>query len=121
MNWGDTAFYLSFNRSKSTNNMAYIDRIICYFFHHETSEDLRERVHRRLLHHEESADEALQSVWNELPTTATDRHATDEALLRVEERLFGPAPQRRSHAGRWLLRAAVWVVPIMLLAASSYL
>jgi len=101
--------------------MAYIDRIICYFFHHETSEDLRERVHRRLLHHEESADEALQSVWNELPTTATDRHATDEALLRVEERLFGPAPQRRSHAGRWLLRAAVWVVPIMLLAASSYL
>ncbi|HEY9543587.1 FecR family protein [Prevotella sp.] len=101
--------------------MAYIDRIIHFFFHHEAPSDLRERVHRRLLAHEESADEALQSVWNEQPAASADPNHTDEALRRVEEKLFGPMPRRRPEGIRWLIRAAVWLVPVVLLAASAYL
>ena len=46
--------------------MSYIKKIVDYFFHHDLSEEMTWKVHRRLIKKEDrpEVDSALQSVWD---------------------------------------------------------
>ena len=100
--------------------MTYIHQIVSYFFHHGTDTDIRRRVHARLQVDDEATDEALHAVWNETRDAEMAPEKLHEALQAVENRLF-EGPVHRQFVLRRLRVAALWLVPVVLLATSTWL
>ena len=100
--------------------MTYIHQIINYFFHHDTDADIRHRVHARLHVDDEATEEALRAVWNETGEAEISPEAVREAFVAVESRLFDAGTPRRPMLRR-LRVAALWLIPVVMLATSIYL
>ena len=98
----------------------YISDIIKYFSTHQTSKSLQEKVQRRLAQtaDDEACDAAYRELWNETDATGMSDEQVDKAWQRTESVLFG----RHQARGRldWMRMAAIWLVPILLLGAATY-
>lgn len=105
--------------------MSNIQNIIRYFFHHQASGELINKVHRRLLmpDEEREKDEALKKVWEEMECPALSSEKMDEAFVRLQNRVGMREDNlhMRSFSFSHLMRiAAVWLVPLLALSASVY-
>ncbi len=99
----------------------YISDIIKYFFHHQTSAELRDKVHQRLAQTAEDADcdTAYHELWDETKPETMSEEEIDEAYKRLEQTIF--VPKRASRHLNWVRIAAIWFVPILLLGAATYM
>ena len=44
----------------------YYHDIIRYFFHHQASEEIIDRVQKRILHSQDDADDVMREIWERL-------------------------------------------------------
>lgn len=105
--------------------MSRIQKIIHYFFHHEFSDDMVEKVHRRLLAPEDKdeKDKILEDIWKESGTPFLSSEETLRAFAKVEQRIGRKTSPTRSSfpLPGWFRFAAIWLLPVLLLASSLYL
>lgn len=99
--------------------MGHIKKILDYFFHHEFSEGMVDRVHRRLTApgEERAKEEALRDLWDGIGFPAADQRG-DRAFDRLETTLGHRRRPVRIPA--WARVAAVWLVPLLCLGLSYY-
>ncbi len=102
--------------------MGYIKNIVGYFYHHQFSNEMVEKVQSRLTatHHEKEKDEALLSVWNDIGFPKMSSEALNHAYSSVEQRA-GLKDSSSFNYSYWLKLAAIWTLPFLLLCASLYL
>ena len=103
--------------------MSDIQKIITYFFHHSFSKDMIDRVHRRMMaeKNEKEQDEACFSLWEEIGFPEDERRS-EEAFKRLQRRLDLPGPKPAlSLFSKWARIAALWILPLVLLASSIYM
>lgn len=104
--------------------MNQIQKIIHYFFHHSFSDDIIEKVHRRLLasSNENEKEKALKDIWNESASPLLASEETLRAFTKVEQRITEKTTRRRSFSRLpgWLRIAAIWLLPVFLLCSSFY-
>lgn len=98
--------------------MSHIQKIIDYFFHHEHSDRMVERVHQRLSSpgDEREKEEALRGLWEEIGLPAADRRS-HKAFDRLETTLGN---RRRIGIPAWLRIAAIWLIPLLSVGVSYY-
>lgn len=107
--------------------MSYIHKIVDYFFHHDLSEEMTRKVHRRLMKEEDrpEVEEALQSVWDTMGVPEMNETYSRQAFSRLSKTL-GFAGQTEQHAQTvhvmpfWARLMAIWLLPLMMLSASFY-
>lgn len=106
--------------------MSYIKQIINYFFRHEISGELRQRVYRRLTSpaNDKERDEALKQIWKDLGDVTLQDTSWKEAYRRLRPVLqessdSRPAIRMQQPFRSWQL-AAVWLLPFLMLCASGY-
>lgn len=106
--------------------MSYIKQIINYFFHHNASGELKERVYHRLLspYEDREREEALYQLWNELGIEEEkDRNEWKEAFHRIQLSLD---PQKHSYTKHYIFPyrrmriVAVWLIPFIMLCTSGF-
>ena len=56
----------------------YYHDIIRYFFHHQASEEIIDRVQKRILHSQDDADDVMREIWERL-----DDELLDDADVEV--------------------------------------
>lgn len=106
--------------------MSYIKQIIDYFFHHEVSGELRQRVYRRLVSpaRDKERDEELRQVWKDLGEADLRDTSWKKAYDRLHPALQGTSADRSARRIRMRYRpwqvAAVWLLPFLMLCASGY-
>ena len=98
---------------------AYLDQIIKYFFRHEVSEEITERVQDRLVHSDDDADASMREIWDGLEATPMDEAAAERAYQQMSSTLFGKeeTPVKRLP---WLRIAAMWAIPLLVLGAAVW-
>lgn len=107
--------------------MSYIKHIVNYFFHHNVSEELKNRVYHRMIYplKDNERDEALQEIWKEL---GNEQHChEDESVEKAFERI---RPNLKDPVGRpkrinlpftkWIRLASMWLIPFIMLCTSGY-
>ncbi|WP_297909718.1 FecR family protein [uncultured Parabacteroides sp.] len=101
--------------------MSSIKKIIRYFFHHQFSGEMVDRVHQRLAEpgDEREKEEALREIWNEIGFPEADKRS-EMAFARLEDTLGG-RPRQRLRIPAWVRIAAIWLVPLLSLGVSYYL
>lgn len=99
--------------------MSHVKRIINYFFNHQFSDEMVDKIHRRLLvpGDDVEKEEELQAIWNEIGYPQADLQ-TKVAFTRLEEKLGQTSSRFRMP--EWLRIAAVWFIPLLALSASWY-
>ncbi|WP_455592052.1 FecR family protein [Bacteroides sp.] len=105
--------------------MSHIQKIIRYFFHHQFSDELVEKVHQRLLVPDEEGqkDEALKTIWEEIESPELSSEQMDAAFARLQHRLGEPETKihlRFLRLSHFMRIAAIWFVPLLLLSISLY-
>lgn len=109
--------------------MSNLQKIIQYFFHHSVSDEMVEKVHKRLSlsGDEEEKEEALQSIWNEIGYPEVPTGQALQAFSRLEQQIDGKASsarEKRSFSIRfphWMRMAALWLIPLLTLSLSYYM
>lgn len=109
--------------------MSNLTKIIRYFFFHETSDKLVNRVHRRLVEpgDEDEKEQALRTLWEETGYPVASTGQTRRALSDVEKRIGFASPDEKrqqpslSRIPVWLRNAAVWFIPLLALSATYYM
>ncbi len=108
--------------------MSYIKKIVDYFFHHDLSEEMTWKVHRRLIKKEDrpEVDSALQSVWDTIGFPEMDETYPKQAFSQLSRNLgFTDQKKPVGKALRimpfWVKLAAIWLLPLIMLSTSLYL
>lgn len=98
----------------------YIHQIIKYFFSHEVSGELRNRVHRRMADGGDApeCDKAMREVWDSLDLAAMPDSDVAHAYDNLNRTLFGSVRKSPSH--RWFRIAAIWFLPVLMVSGSLY-
>lgn len=99
--------------------MSLVKNILNYFFHHQFSDKMVDRVHERLIlpEDEPEKEEALRDIWEQIGFPEADGRSM-EAFKRLEKTL-NPRPRLRIPA--WARVAAIWLIPFVSLGLSFYL
>ncbi len=103
--------------------MSTLSKIIAYFADHDVSQPLRRRVWQRLAAGplDDDTEAELRHVWKELEGTAQmDDASLRQAYRHVREKTSATT-RRSARRTRWLLHAAVWVIPVLILGAAAWL
>lgn len=110
--------------------MSKIKNIVHYFFYHTFSDEVVDRVHRRLTDSADTPDkeEAFQEIWSEIgfPEATTQ---TEQAFTEIENKLRLSSDSKaasipKRHAFRlpvWIRTAALWLIPLLSIAFSYYM
>ncbi len=98
----------------------YIHNIIKYFFSHEMTEELTERVHQRLSSSADDTDSTYREIWDGLNGEKISDEKIEEAWKRAQGVVFG-GERRNTKWHHWLRIAALWAIPITLLITSYFL
>lgn len=108
--------------------MSYIKKIVDYFFHHDLSEEMTRKVHRRLMNKEDrpEVEEALQSVWDTMGFPEMNETYSRQAFSQLSKKLgFTSQKELRGRAGQgmpfWTKLVAIWLLPLLMLSTSLYL
>ena len=98
----------------------YIQHIIKYFFNNHVTEELTDKAQQRIAQAKDdpATEEVFKDIWNQIDNTTLEQHRIEEAYEKTRSSLFGH--ERPSHSYQWLRIAAVWIFPILMLAASFY-
>lgn len=106
--------------------MSYIKKIMQYFFHHDFSDEMVERVHRRLAQGKDRdmQHEVLQSLWDEMEFPMMEDGEVEQAFARMEKKIGGVVKEQKQVQWRlpsfWMKMAASYLIPMLLLSASVY-
>lgn len=107
--------------------MSYIKRIVDYFFHHDFSEEMKEKVHQRLIEKKDrpEVDDALLSVWDTMGFPEMNESHSKQAFSQLSKQLgfsdqkeLTKRPPRTMSFGVKL--AAIWLLPLIMLSTSVY-
>lgn len=108
--------------------MRYIKKIVDYFFHHDISDEMVKRIHRRLMMKEDrpEVDEALLSVWNDLDFPEINENHSKQAYSQLSRHLdFSDQKESEVRTVRnrpYVMKlAAIWLLPLIMLSASVYI
>lgn len=98
--------------------MGHIKKILNYFFHHQFSGEMVDRVHQRLarLEDEREKEEALLGLWDEIGFPEANGRSV-KAFNRLDKSL-NTKPRFRIPV--WIRIAAIWFVPLLSLGLSYY-
>ena len=96
----------------------YIHHIIRYFFHHDASDEMTARVHERLGHLGDEADETIRQIWDECGEATANDASTEKAYCQMMTALQGSQPSIKRFS--WLKMAAMWAIPLILLGAAAW-
>lgn len=96
----------------------YIHHIIRYFFHHDASDEMTARVHERLGHLGDEADETIRQIWDECGEATVNDASTEKAYCQMMTSLQGSQPSIKRFS--WLKMAAMWAIPVILLGAAAW-
>ena len=101
--------------------MGQLTKIIDYFFHHEFSQKMVERIHDRLAMSgdEDERDQSAQKIWDELDEMTFSNEESLKAYAKLEKRMQ-PSVSSSFSIGRWTRIAALWVIPLLSVSASLY-
>lgn len=101
--------------------MGHIKNIVDYFFHHDLSQKMTERVHSRLITEEDRGerDRAIRDIWDELDKETLSTKDSKRAYARLEKRIKR-FDQRPFLSKRYIQIAALWIIPLISISASFY-
>ncbi len=102
--------------------MSVLAKIIMYFSKNNSTEEIRIRVWKRLGNDiDNDAEEALHAIWKSQAGNKMSRHALDDAYHIVAKKAeLNTLDNNEFLWGRFLLRVAVWMIPIFMLAGSYF-
>jgi transmembrane sensor len=98
--------------------MSNLTKIIRYFFYHDASDEMVNRVHRRLSEpgDEEDKEQILQTLWEETNSPALSSEQARQAFSNIEKRIgFASSVEKKnrlslSRISVWLRIAAIWLL-----------
>ena len=96
----------------------YYHDIIRYFFHHQASEEIIDRVQKRILHSQDDADDVMREIWERLDDELLDDADVENAYEQTADTVFGRESHTRSLS--WMRIAAIWAVPFLFLCGSMF-
>lgn len=103
--------------------MGQLKKIVDYFFHHEYSDEIVERVHARLVRNDdkEERDEALKKIWDELDEMVCPKEEGLKAYAALEQKIQPKASSSPYFLMKRYVRiAALWVIPLISVSAALY-
>lgn len=108
--------------------MSNLIKIIRYFFYHDISSEMVERVHKRLSvsGDEKEKEQIFQALWDETGFPEISSEQTRQAFSRVEQRLgvvHSLDKKKRLSIPRislWLRITAIWLIPLLSLSAAFH-
>lgn len=109
--------------------MSNLTKIIRYFFYHDASDEMVNRVHRRLSEpgDEEDKEQILQTLWEETNSPALSSEQARQAFSNIEKRIGSASSVENknrlslSRISVWLRIAAIWFIPLLSLSAAYYM
>ncbi|MBR1410535.1 MAG: DUF4974 domain-containing protein [Prevotella sp.] len=98
----------------------YIQHIIQYFFGHDLPEELTDKVQQRIARAKDdpTTEETFKNIWDTIENSSLDDDDVEAAYVKVSTSLYGQ--ERRIPPYQWLRIAAIWVLPVLMLASSLY-
>lgn len=109
--------------------MSKIKKIVNYFFYHEFSDEMVEKVHSRLVEsgEDEEKEVALENIWEEIGCPENNAQA-EQAFAKVGKMLGrqtaheNEIPKKRSfHIPAWGRAVAIWFIPLLSIVFSYYM
>lgn len=99
--------------------MSHIRKILKYFFYHQFSDEMVDRIHQRLAkpEGEQGKEDTLQNIWDEIGFPKADKRS-EMAFSRLEKTLN---PKPRLYIPIWSRIAAIWLIPLLSLGLSYHL
>ena len=109
--------------------MSNLTKIIRYFFYHDSSDEMVNRVHRRLFKpgDEEDKEQILQTLWEETGFPALSSEQARQAFSNIEKRIGSAQSVEKknrlslSRIPVWLRMAAIWFLPLLSLSVAYYM
>ena len=109
--------------------MSNLTKIIRYFFYHDSSDEMVNRVHRRLFKpgDEEDKEQILQTLWEETGFPALSSEQARQAFSNIEKRIGSAQSVEKknrlslSRIPAWLRMAAIWFLPLLSLSVAYYM
>lgn len=111
----------------------YIHKIIDFFFHHEVSDEIIERVYNRMVFpvEDKAREEAVSQIWDKLDDASCSDEKIEKAFYNLETSLeFKKEEQtiefvhrehiRNTKRINWGRVAAIWTIPFIMVCVSAY-
>ena len=111
----------------------YIHKIIDFFFHHEVSDEITERVYNRMVFpvEDKAREEAVSQIWDKLDDASCSDEKIEKAFynletslgLKKEEQTVELVHQehiRNTKRINWGRVAAIWAIPFIMVCFSAY-
>ena len=111
----------------------YIHKIIDFFFHHEVSDEITERVYNRMVFpvEDKAREEAVSQIWDKLDDASCSDEKIEKAFYNLETSLeFKKEEQtiefvhrehiRNTKRINWGRVAAIWTIPFIMVCVSAY-
>ena len=106
----------------------YIHKIIDFFFHHEVSDEITERVYNRMVFpvEDKAREEAVSQIWDKLDDASCSDEKIEKAFYNLETSLGLKKEEQtvelvhREHIRNtkrinWGRVAAIWTIPFIML------
>ena len=111
----------------------YIHKIIDFFFHHEVSDEITERVYNRMVFpvEDKAREEAVSHIWDKLDDASCSDEKIEKAFYNLETSLGLKKEEQtvelvhREHIRNtkrinWGRVAAIWAIPFIMVCFSAY-
>lgn len=111
----------------------YIHKIIDFFFHHEVSDEITERVYNRMVFpvEDKAREEAVSHIWDKLDDASCSDEKIEKAFYNLETSLGLKKEEQtvelvhREHIRNtkrinWGRVAAIWTIPFIMVCFSAY-
>lgn len=111
----------------------YIHKIIDFFFHHEVSDEITERVYNRMVFpvEDKAREEAVSQIWDKLDDASCSDEKIEKAFYNLETSLGLKKEEQtvelvhREHIRNtkrinWGRVAAIWAIPFIMVCFSAY-
>ena len=111
----------------------YIHKIIDFFFHHEVSDGITERVYNRMVFpvEDKAREEAVSQIWDKLDDASCSDEKIEKAFYNLETSLGLKKEEQtvelvhREHIRNtkrinWGRVAAIWTIPFIMVCFSAY-
>ena len=111
----------------------YIHKIIDFFFHHEVSDEITERVYNRMVFpvEDKAREEAVSQIWDKLDDASCSDEKIEKAFYNLETSLGLKKEEQtvelvhREHIRNtkrinWGRVAAIWTIPFIMVCFSAY-
>lgn len=98
-----------------------LKKIIRYFFSHDVSDGIRERVYKRITMPEDAdaVTDEMHEIWDEKTNTSFDNDRVEGAYKNLTDRLDIDNDRNKTIDIKKILRiAAVWIIPLLVLGLS---